>query len=124
QTRTGKIRVLGDGITADMPALTSLIPPTAKIFSFGASANLTIGLDLPAPATGILVTLAATNGWTVAPTVSVAQDQLTATFPVTQAGTMTTSAATASYNGVDKMSTLSIDQHPVINEVNYVDPTP
>jgi large repetitive protein len=116
--RTGTVRVLGDGIAQDPPSLTALNPPMAKIPGPGASITLSALLDLPAPVGGIAVTMTSMNGWTVA-NATVPQDAISVDVPVTQAGSMLTDTITASYNGVMKTSMLSVDIHPVINEVDY-----
>ncbi|HEX6837984.1 MAG TPA: thrombospondin type 3 repeat-containing protein, partial [Polyangia bacterium] len=117
-TRTGNVRVLGDGITVDKPTFATLTPPTGKV-AFGGSINLTAALDLPA---GVAVpfTVTAMNGWTVPaapPTIGV--DGISVTFPITQAGSMLTDMITVSDGTTTKMSTLSVNVHPVINEVDY-----
>lgn len=121
--RSGTVRVLGDGVTVDAPTLTSLTPPTAKVPGFGASTSLTATLDLPAPAGGTAITLATMNGWTTTPTptLTVPANAVSASFTVTQAGGIAnaTDTVSATLGAVTKTATLSVDVHPVLNEVDY-----
>src|SRR5262249_15269083 len=52
-------------------------------------------------------------------TVVVPADAITASFAVTQAGATLIDTVTATLNSVMKTSMLSVDQHVVINEVDY-----
>jgi hypothetical protein len=117
-TRTGTIRVLGDGLTVDKPTFTTLAPPTAKV-AFGGTIQLTATLDLPA-AVAVPFTVTSMNGWTVPATPpTIGPNGISVTFPITQAGTMLTDSIMVSDGTTTKMSTLSVNVHPVINEVDY-----
>ncbi|HXU72642.1 MAG TPA: thrombospondin type 3 repeat-containing protein [Polyangia bacterium] len=120
-SRTGTVQVLGDGITQDQPTFTTLAPPTGKV-GFGGTINLTASLDLPAGAP-VPLTVASANGWTVAPAATIALDTLSTTIPVTQAGSMLMDTITVSDGTNTKMSMLSVNVHPVINEVDYDQPS-
>jgi hypothetical protein len=126
-TRTGTVRVLGDGVADDAPTLMSLTPPTAKIAGIGGSATLTATLDLPAPpTTGTDITLSDNASWTLNPPgpLNVHADELSATVVATQAGGSAnlTDTVSCTLGAVTKMSTLTVTLYPVINEVDYDNP--
>jgi len=117
-TRTGSVRVLGDGVTADKPTFTTLTPATGKV-AFGGTINLTAALDLPAAA-AVPFTVMSASGWTVPatpPTIPV--DELSVAIPITQTGSTLTDTITVSDGTTPKTSMLSVNVHPVINEVDY-----
>ena len=117
-TRTGNVRVLGDGVTSDIPVFTALTPATGKV-GFGGTINLTAALDLPAAAP-VPFTVMSASGWTVpatAPTISA--NELSVAIPITQTGSTLTDTITVSDGTTTKMSTLNVNVHPVINEVDY-----
>jgi hypothetical protein len=116
-SKTGKVRVLDNG-TLDVPALLAITPSTAAVTAAGGSVNLSVLLDLPAPAAGVPVALQTANGWTLMPSVTVLQDAVLGPFTVTQA-TSATDTVTATLNGVVKTATVGITSRPVINEVDY-----
>jgi large repetitive protein len=121
-TRMGTVRVLGDGITTDVPQLASLSPAMASLNGLGATVTLTATLDLPAPASGSAVTLSDDHSWTFNPpaAVTVTADALSATFTVTQAGgSSNLSDIVSATLGVTKTSMLSVGLNPVINEIDY-----
>jgi cysteine-rich repeat protein len=120
-SKTGKVRVLDDG-TLDIPTLMSITPVTAAVSMAGGSVQLSVVLDLPAPAAGVTVNLATANGWTINPSVTVTQDMLSAPFTVTQA-TNLTDTVTATLGAVMKTATVGITSRPVINEVDYDNPS-
>jgi cysteine-rich repeat protein len=116
-SKTGNVRVLDDG-TLDIPTLMSITPSTGSVTMAGGSVQLSVVLDLPAPAAGTTVNLATANGWTINPSVTVAQDALLGPFTVTQA-TNPTDTVTATLGAVMKTATVGIVSRPVINEVDY-----
>lgn len=126
-SRTGTIRVLGDGVAVDAPTLMSLTPPTAKITGVGGQTTLTATLDLPAPpTTGTDIMLTDTASWTLNPVspLNIGPNTLSASFTVTQAGGSgnLTDTVTATLGATSKQSMLSVAVYPVVNEVDYDNP--
>ena len=62
-SRSGTVRVLGDGIAVDIPTFTALTPPTARSRS-AAPSSLTALLDLPAGAV-LALTVSDLSSWTL-----------------------------------------------------------
>lgn len=119
---SGTVRVLGDGVTSDVATFTALDPATSKI-ALGGTITLTATLDLPAGAARPL-TVTSMSGWTVPaapPTIGV--DQMSVSFPITQNGSTLTDTITVSDGTTTKTSMLHVDVHPVINEVDYDQPS-
>jgi hypothetical protein len=111
------VRVLG---AAEVPATVTLSPPTATVPPMG-STQLTVTLDIPAPAGGTAVGLTATSG-TVPATVTVPADQLSATFTYTDTAGSGAATVTATLGGSTSNATVMVSsaaQHLVINEVDY-----
>ncbi len=116
---TAHVRVLD---TLETPTTATLSPTAASVAPNGAT-DLTVTLDEPAPAGGTVVTLAATAGGSVPPSVTVLQHALTATFtyldvaataPVTVSAKIGAGAATTATVTVSTGA-----NHLVINEVDY-----
>jgi hypothetical protein len=121
-SQTGTVRVLDDG-TLDVPTLTAITPAPAKVPP-GGKVTLNVVLDLPAPSGLAAIALTTDKGWSVNPTaVTVPTDALLGPFDVTPAGQSLTETVTATQTTpggpVTATATLSIDQHVVINEVDY-----
>ncbi len=119
-TRTGTIRVLGDGVTVDVPTFTTLAPATGKIPLAG-TINLTASLDLPPPA-DVALTISDMGGWTLPTSPKIAMNTLSTQLPITQLGANLTDTITVSDGTTTLMSTLTVNVHPVINEVDYDQP--
>jgi large repetitive protein len=122
--KTAHVRVLG---TAEVPATVTLTPATVTIAP-GATQQLTATLDIPAPSGGTVVTLAVnpSNAGTVPAMITVAADQLSATFDYVDASMVTAATVTATLGAStsDTMITVSsAAQHLVINEVDYDQPS-
>jgi hypothetical protein len=113
--KTATVRVLG---AAEVPTAVTLSPAAATAPPLG-TVQLTATLDVPAPAGGTVVGLAATAG-TVPATVTVGADQLAATFTYTapDAGSAT---VTATLGGSTSDATVTVAEGAVlvINEVDY-----
>jgi hypothetical protein len=116
--RVGHVRVLGDGVVDDAPTFTALNPATGKI-PLGGSTTLTALLDLPAPAAGIPVTIIDSATWTFTPATTIPADAISVGIPITQTGATLTDTVSVTATSLTKMSTLNVDVHPVINEVDY-----
>jgi hypothetical protein len=117
--RTATVRVLD---AAEAPSIVTLTPATATVAP-GATVLLTVGLDLPAPAAGQVVTLAVepASAGTVPAQIVVAQDQLTATFSYTDSMTVMAATVTATLAGQSATTTITVALTTglVINEVDY-----
>ncbi len=116
---TASVRAL-DG--TEVPALVSLLPPAASLPVNG-SVVLTVGLDLPAPVDGTVVTLGLvpSNAGTMPATVTVAQGQLSVTFDYMDGGLVSAATVTATLGLTTLSSALTMTAAPglVINEVDY-----
>jgi hypothetical protein len=115
-TVVGQVRVIG---TNEQPKLSTLAPASTVIAS-GGTATFTIGLDLPAPPGGTPVTVTTMSG-TINPVspVTVAADQLTASFVYTP-GASLTDTITATLTPDMRVATVTIRQRGlIINEVDY-----
>jgi hypothetical protein len=120
---TAHVRVLA---TAEAPTTVAISPTSAAVAPAG-SVTLTVTLNIPAPAGGTAVTLAVapSNAGTTNPanTVTVAANELAATFTYTDTIGTGTSTVTASLGGASpSVCTLTVSQgasHLVINEVDY-----
>jgi cytosine/adenosine deaminase-related metal-dependent hydrolase len=119
--RTGTVRVLGDGIVDDKPTFTALDPAMGSI-PLGGTTSLTALVDLPAGAP-VPLTVTDISGWTVPATATIPLDQMSVAIPITQATTTLTDTITVSDGTTTKMSTLAVSVHPVINEVDYDQPS-
>jgi hypothetical protein len=86
----------------------------------GTTATLAVSLDLPAPAGGATVTLTSAIAGAVPPSVTVAADQLSASFVYTQTGPPLPDTVTATLGAVTKSAAVTVIQpHLVINEIDY-----
>lgn len=118
---TADVRAL-DG--TETPALVSLLPGTAPLPQNG-TLQLTVGLDLPAPAGGTVVALALAppGAGTVPPTVTVPQGQLSAQFNYVHAGASPSATVSATLDAATLSSQITIPAlQLVINEVDYDQP--
>ncbi|MBK9031905.1 MAG: lamin tail domain-containing protein [Myxococcales bacterium] len=114
---TATVRALTD---ADVRVLASLTPPTALVAPSG-MVTFTVGLDVPAPTGGTVVTLATTAG-AVPATVTVLANQQTATFAFTAPAadaTVTVSATLGATTLTSMVSVVAATGGLVINEVDY-----
>lgn len=123
QTRVADVRVVG---AAEVPQVAAIDPAGAAVAP-GGTVDLTVYLDIPAtPVTGDSVSLTASPGvsGSVPASVTVAGDQISATFTFTANATEGAETITATLNG--GMASASIDVTTgggvIINEVNYDDP--
>jgi len=121
-TQTATVRVVD---AAEQPALASLTPDPATVAP-GGTTTFTVTLDLPSPAGGTTVALALdpTNAGTIPASVTVAQDQTTATFDYVDASVVSGATLTATLGAVAKTAQIQVQAptgHLVINEVNYDD---
>lgn len=115
------VRVLG---AAEVPTTVTLSPAEAGVPASG-SVTLTATLDIPAPTGGTVVTLATTAG-TVPATVTVLENQTTATFSFTDTVGSGTATVTATLGASTSTATITVStgaQHLVINEVEYDQPS-
>lgn len=105
-TRTAMVRVLGG---AETPAAVTLTPPTSTVPS-GGNVQLTVTLDIPAPAGGTAVGIAVTpsTAGTVPPTVTVAQNALSATFTYTDTAGSGTATVTATLGASTSNATVTV----------------
>ncbi|HWU89289.1 MAG TPA: lamin tail domain-containing protein [Kofleriaceae bacterium] len=113
--KTAMVRVLD---AAEVPSTVTLSPPTATVAAMG-SVQFTVTLDVPAPAGGTVVGLAATSG-TVPPTVTVPADQLSATFTYTDTAGSGSATVTATLGGSTSNATVTVSSaamHLVISQV-------
>ena len=111
---TAHVRALG---TTETPSTVTLTPATTTVAP-GGTRTFTVALDIPAPAAGTVVTLAATSG-TVAGSVTVPANTLSApvTYTAAASGTAT---LTATLGGSTSTATITIGiDHLIINEVDY-----
>lgn len=116
---TVNVQVIG---ASDAASVASLSPAVTSVGP-GATASFTVELDIPAPPGGssINLALAPASLGSVAATVTVPADQLSASVTFT-AGTMPTMGTlTASLNASSAKADISVAQGPalVINEVDY-----
>jgi large repetitive protein len=119
-TKTAHVRVVG---AAEVPATVTLSPATATIAP-GGTQSITATLDIPAASGGTMVAVAVTpsNAGTVPATVTVAADQLSATFNFADASMVTSSTVTATLGSSTSNVTITVSsaaQHLVINELDY-----
>jgi hypothetical protein len=102
----------------DVPSTVTLAPASDTVAATQTK-PFTVTLDIPAPAGGTTVTLSAGAG-TVPATVTVPQDQLSATFNYTAPATGMTDTITATLGSSTSTSAITIGtSHLVINEVDY-----
>lgn len=118
--RTAAVRVLDP---AEQPVLASLAPPVASV-SPGGTTSFTVALDIPAPPSGAVVSLALqpASAGTVPATVTVPAGQLSAAFDYVD-GNMVSSVTLTATLGPDSLtSTINVVAATgglVINEVDY-----
>jgi large repetitive protein len=117
---TANVRVLGVG---EAPAAVTLTPAMANVLP-GATQTLTVTLDIPAPAGGTTVGLALSPGTagTIPPTITVPQDQTSASFDYVDGNMVSTATITATLGSSMSQATLNITAQVaglVINEVDY-----
>ncbi|MEZ4360816.1 MAG: lamin tail domain-containing protein [Kofleriaceae bacterium] len=120
QSFTSTVRVLG---AAEAPTAVALTPATATVPPDG-SVSLTATLDVPAPAGGSVVTLAVTpaGAGTTPASVTVAENQLSATFAFTAGAATGAATVTATFNASSATAAISIAATPaglIINEIDY-----
>jgi hypothetical protein len=110
QTRMANVRVLG---AAEVPTTVTLTPEAVGVAA-GGSVELTVSLDVPAPAGGSTVTLAVNpaNAGTLPASVLVAADQTTATFTFTNALMTGSSTVTATLGASSDSSTVTVATGP------------
>ncbi len=122
-TMTATVQVLDDG-TLDVPALVSLTPKTSHVADYGDAAPLAVTFSLPIGATPPPLNLLSANGWILS-TLTTAPDTLTGTFTATQPGATgaTTDTITAALGAVTLTASVSIYTAPVVNEVDYNQPS-
>ena len=114
------VRVLGAG---EAPSVVTLTPAMANVLP-GGTQTLTATIDIPAPAGGTTVDLSLAPGTagTIPASVTVAQDQTTATFDYVDGNMVSTATITATLGSSMSASTLNITAQVaglVINEVDY-----
>lgn len=118
-TKTANVRVLG---AAEAPTAVAITPSTANVV-VGKSTDLTVELDLPAPAGGTVVNLAVapTTAGTLPTSVTVPEGKLTATFSYTPsaAGAATITATMGSATGSATITGITSTAGLIINEVDY-----
>jgi cysteine-rich repeat protein len=117
---TASVRVVAP---TEQPTLASLAPPTASLPEMGTT-TFTVSLDIPAPAGGTVVALAVAppGAGTVPAMVTVAQDQIEASFDYGDSGSVTSATVTATLAAQSLASTVIVASASgglVINEVDY-----
>jgi len=113
-TATAHVRALG---ATEAPTTVSL--PATLTVAAGSTKPVTVTLDIPAPAGGTVVSLAASAG-TIAANVTIPQDAISANVSYTAPTTGTTATITATLGS--SMSTTNVTigtDHLVINELDY-----
>jgi cytosine/adenosine deaminase-related metal-dependent hydrolase len=102
-------------VYSDAEARTPTIVPSTLALSFAASADMTVQLDLPAPAGGSLVTLVAAPGTfvTVPPNVMVAAGELSTDFTVVAGNTAGTEIITATVGALSDDAQVDVVDSPV-----------
>ncbi len=118
--RTAMVRVLG---AAEVPATVALSPP-ATIVAPAGTVQLTVTLDVPAPAGGTAVGVSVNPpaAGSVPAIVTVAPDELSATFTYTDLAGSGMATVTATLGGSTSNATVTVStgaNHLVINEVDY-----
>lgn len=117
ETFTTPVRVLGD---AEVPSTVTISPARIAV-SPGASATVTVTLDLPAAAGGAVVnlSLAPANAGTIPTSVTVAAEQTSATFVYTNNAAVDAGTLTASFEASTSNAAV-VQISPVrINELDY-----
>ena len=120
QTFTAAVRVLD----AAEVATTVTMTPASVTISPGGTATFTVSVDLPASAGGAVVALAQTpaDAGTLPASVTIAENQTSATFSFVDARTTTTATLTATFAASTDTSALQMVATPaglIINEVEY-----
>ncbi len=105
QTSTADVQVLGDSELSGDFAL----DPDAVEIAGGGTQTFTITLEIPAPLGGAEFTLTETTGGLLPASVTVAQDQLTASFDFIAPDTATDGLLTATLVGTGVVRTATID---------------
>ncbi len=118
--QTATVRVVG---AAEVPLVATLTPPTTTVAP-GGTRTFTVGLDIPAPTGGTVVTVALTPGTagTVPATTTVLANALTATFDYVDGSMVSMATVTASIGSSMKSATIQITASTgglVINEIEY-----
>jgi hypothetical protein len=120
QMQTAHVRVVG---ATELPTTVTLSPSDTAIAP-NAAQIFTVTLDIPAPIGGTVVALSVNpaNAGTLPANVTVAANQVSATFTYTDGGTATTATVTATLGGSTSNATVTIStgaNHLVLNEVDY-----
>lgn len=124
---TATVRVLG---IDEQPQALEITPPSASV-ALGQALEMTVTVDIPAPAGGLVVELEAapSDAGTVPATVTIPENEQSVTFDFV-AGNQEVAAATitATFGTVSATSTVSVtasagDCYPVINEVAVAGPS-
>lgn len=122
-SKSTHVRVLAPG---ESPS-TVIIDPATTFVPLGGSVQLTVRLDIPAPTGGTTINLSVSpaSAGTAPATVTVASDQLAASFDYTAANTEGSASVTAALGASSSSSTVTATSsagHLVINEVDYDQP--
>lgn len=119
---TTSVRVID---TNEQPASLTISPSAIQVTGNGMT-SVDVVLDIPAPPGGFVVDLAVApvNAATIPPTVTVAADQLSASFAYVDLGNVTSATLTASSGALMDQATVTVQQGAglVINEVDYDQP--
>ncbi|MSP61750.1 MAG: hypothetical protein EXR72_15730 [Myxococcales bacterium] len=102
------------------PAVIADLTPATSSIALNGSVVMTVTLALPAPA-ATMVALASTTMGTVPASVTVPENQMSATFTYQQIGMGGTDTITATLGGM-KTATVAVKGHLVLNEVDYDQP--
>ncbi len=104
--KTAAVRVVG---AAEAPTMVTLSPSTATVAPMG-TAQLTVTLDIPAPAGGTAVGISVNppGAGTVPATVTVAENQISAALPYTDVAGAGVSTVTATLGGSTSDATVTV----------------
>jgi hypothetical protein len=120
---TAEVRVLG---LAEMPRLAGLEPAEATV-STEDELEMTVRLEFPAPADGVVVLLSVDGGGEVPASVTVPGDEMAASFAFTAGAAEATAEVTAELGDDAFTSVITVIEGPlvglVINEVDYDNPS-
>jgi len=122
QMLTTQVRVLA----ADEAPTTVTLSPTDTAVAIGGTVEFTVTLDTPAlVATQVALAVNPANAGTLPATVTVAANQVSATFTYTNQATDGSATVSATFNGNTSNATVTVStgaDHLVINEVDYDNP--
>lgn len=119
---TATVRVL---TANEQPASLAITPSAIQVVQNGTT-SVDLGLDIPAPPGGVLVSLAVAppSAGSVPATVLIPADQLSASFSYTDLGVAMSATLSATAGSLSDSATVSVTQGAglVINEVDYDQP--